>query len=90
LERQTTFNIERELRHLMLINAIDPRQWTPIWKNKKIPWFVEVARTKQDPKKNSTCWLTFSQIWLIPLVDDCQSTYLTQLKKTKNKINPGT
>jgi hypothetical protein len=50
-------------------------------KNKEIPLFVEVARTKRDPKKNSTCWLTFSQIWLIPLVDDCQSTYLTQLKK---------
>jgi hypothetical protein len=54
-------------------------------KNKKKPWFMEVARTKRDPKKNSTCRLTFSQIWLIPLVDDCQSTYLTQLKKTKTK-----
>jgi hypothetical protein len=29
--------------------------------------------------------LSSSQIWLIPLVDECQSTYLTKLKKT----NPG-
>jgi hypothetical protein len=27
------------------------------------------------------CWLTFSQIWLIPLVHDCQSTYLTKVKR---------
>jgi hypothetical protein len=30
LDRQTYFNIERELRHLMVINASDPRPWTPI------------------------------------------------------------
>jgi len=50
---------------------------------------VEVARRNRDPKKNSTL-LAVSEIWLIPLVDDCQSTYLTQLKKNKNKKNPGT
>ncbi len=48
-------------------------------KSQKLPYLenklLEVARTKHDPK-NILCLLTFSQIWLIPVVDDHQSTYL--------------
>jgi hypothetical protein len=38
---------------------------------------------KQDSKQTLLYCLTYSQIWLIPHVDDCQSTYLTKLKKKK-------
>jgi len=34
-----------------------------------------------DPKKILLCYLSFSQIWFIPLVDDCQSTLMRKLKK---------
>jgi hypothetical protein len=43
------------------------------------------------PKKILLFWLTRSQIWLIPLVDYCQSTYLKILikkEKKKKKKNP--
>lgn len=43
--------------------------------------FPFIARTKQDSKQTLLYCLTYSQIWLIPHVDDCQSTSLTQLKK---------
>jgi len=29
--------------------------------------------------------LTYSQIWLSPIVDDCQPTYITNLEKKKTK-----
>jgi len=32
--------------------------------------------------------LTLSQIWLITLVDNCQSTYLRKLKKKEKKNQP--
>jgi hypothetical protein len=43
--------------------------------------FPLIARTKQDSKQTLLYCLTYSQIWLIPHVADCQSTYLTNLKK---------
>ncbi len=59
-------------------------------KSQKLPCldneFLEVARTKQDSIDfllNS--WLTSNQIWLIPLLDDCHSTYLTKLNQNKKK-----
>jgi hypothetical protein len=56
---------------------------------KKSPYldngFLLVARTKQDsPKKkhkNVLHWLTSSEIWLIALMDDRQSTCFTNLKR---------
>jgi hypothetical protein len=46
--------------------------------------FLEVAKTKWDPKKNILlllCWLVSSyQIWVIPLVDDRQ---LQKIEKKK-------
>jgi len=46
--------------------------------------FMEVTRTKQDSKKKLFSYLTSSQIWLIPLVDNHQSTYLTIFFKFQN------
>jgi hypothetical protein len=46
---------------------------------------VEVAKTKQDSKIFLLCCLTCSQIWLIPLLDDRQSIYLTKMEKKKEK-----
>jgi len=47
-------------------------------KSQKMPYldneFLEVPRTKWDPKQFLLCWLASGQIWLIPFVDDCQST----------------
>jgi hypothetical protein len=43
--------------------------------------FLHVARTRHDSRKFGVSILTSSQIWLIPLVDNGQSTYLTKLKK---------
>jgi hypothetical protein len=43
---------------------------------------MEVDRTQGDPKK-FTLLVTSSQIWLIPPVDDHQSTYLTKLENKK-------
>ncbi len=41
-----------------------------------------IAKTKRDSEKEFTFLSdTSSQIWLILLVDDCQSTYRTRLKK---------
>jgi hypothetical protein len=37
------------------------------------------------PKNIPLFWLTRSQIWLLPLVDYCQSTYLKILKKKGEK-----
>jgi hypothetical protein len=44
---------------------------------------MEVDRTKGDPKTKFTLLVTSSQIWLIPLVDDHQSSYLTKLGEKK-------
>jgi hypothetical protein len=59
-------------------------------KSQKLPCldneFLEVARTKQDSIDfllNS--WLTSNQIWLIPLLDDCRSTYLTKLNQKRKE-----
>jgi hypothetical protein len=47
--------------------------------SQKLPYLgnecLEVARTKQGPKKILFYWLTSTQIWLIPFVDDRKSTY---------------
>jgi hypothetical protein len=43
--------------------------------------FLFVAITRQDFFKNIFYCLTFSQILLIPLVDDCHSTCVKNLKK---------
>jgi hypothetical protein len=48
---------------------------------------MEVDRTKGDPKTNFTLLVTSSQIWLIPPVDDHQSTYLTKLEKKNPETN---
>jgi hypothetical protein len=42
--------------------------------------FLLIARTRQDSKRKVFHCLTCSQIWLIALVDDHQSTYLTPKK----------
>jgi len=41
-------------------------------------------------KKKKKPFLTCDQIWLIPLVDDCQFGYITQLNKNKSKTKLGT
>jgi hypothetical protein len=50
--------------------------------------FLELTRRKQGSKKLWVCWLTSSQIWLIPLVEDCQSTNLAKLKKNNPAQSP--
>lgn len=42
---------------------------------------MEVANTKKDSQKVLLSCLTSRQIWLISVVDSCQSTYWTNLKK---------
>jgi hypothetical protein len=42
---------------------------------------MEVANAKKDSQKVLLSCLTSRQIWLISVVDSCQSTYLTNLKK---------
>ncbi len=64
--------------------------------------FLEVARTSEDSLKkikikikikkeekntNLLYCLTSSQVWLMPLVEACQSSYLTKWRKQKKK-NP--
>jgi hypothetical protein len=44
-------------------------------------WVLDVARTKQGPKKILFYQLTSTHIWLIPLVDDHKSTYWQNWKK---------
>jgi hypothetical protein len=39
--------------------------------------------------KNLLSSLNFSQIWFMPLVDDCQCGYITKLKQTKKKKKKG-
>jgi len=43
--------------------------------------FLYVANRWPSLKKLLLFSLTSCQIWLSPLVDDCQSTYLTKLKR---------
>jgi hypothetical protein len=33
------------------------------------------------PKENLICSMNCGQIWLNPILDDCQSTYLANLKR---------
>jgi hypothetical protein len=33
------------------------------------------------PKENLNCSMICGQIWLNPILDDCQSTYLSNLKR---------
>jgi hypothetical protein len=49
--------------------------------------FMEVDRTKGDPKTKFTLLVTSSQIWLIPPVDDHQSSHLTKLGKKNPDTN---
>jgi hypothetical protein len=42
---------------------------------------MEVANTKTDSQKVLLSCLTSRQIWLISVVDSCQSTYFTNLRK---------
>jgi hypothetical protein len=48
------------------------RQWVPIGHQK-------------FPKKSFFTFWPLANFWLIPLVDDCQSTSMTKLKKKKKK-----
>ncbi len=43
--------------------------------------FMEITKQSKNLKNKIFSYLTFSWIWLIPLVDVCQSTYLTKLRK---------
>jgi hypothetical protein len=43
--------------------------------------FLLVARTSQDSKEILLSCLSSIQIWLIPVVDDRQSTHLSKLRK---------
>lgn len=43
--------------------------------------FLLVVRIVQEFLKFLFYYLTFSQMWIIPLVDDNQSTYLAKLRK---------
>jgi len=47
--------------------------------------FLEVATTKHDSKKKSAL-LTLAKFGLMPLEDDCQSTYLTKLRKKPSSL----
>jgi hypothetical protein len=47
--------------------------------------FLEVATTRHDSKKKSVL-LTLAKFGLMPLEDDCQSTYLTKLKKKPSSL----
>ncbi len=48
--------------------------------------FIQVVRTKHDPKFFLLHWVKSSQSWLIPLVDDHCSTYLTKPEKQTHDI----
>jgi hypothetical protein len=54
-------------------------------KSLKSPYLDNILfKTKQDPKKTLLHYPTSNhQIWLIPLVGDCKSTYLLKLGKKK-------
>jgi hypothetical protein len=52
---------------------------------KKIIDYISSPEYNKFLYKNVLSSLTFSQIWLIPLVDDCQSTYFKELEKKKRK-----
>jgi hypothetical protein len=43
--------------------------------------FLLVARTSQDSKEILLSHLSSIQIWLIPVVNDRQATYLSKLRK---------
>jgi hypothetical protein len=48
---------------------------------------MEVANTKKDSQKVLLSCLTSRQIWLLGVVDSCQSTYLINLGKKNNAHN---
>lgn len=58
--------------------------------------FIKVTKTKWNPRKQNICyWMSFSQIWIIPLVDDHHSIpspptwqiWKKRKKKRKEKTN---
>jgi hypothetical protein len=53
-------------------------------------WYLLPELGSNLSKNNLLYCLTSSQIWLIPLADDCHSNYLTKLKKhtQKKEKNP--
>jgi hypothetical protein len=48
-------------------------------------WYLLPELGSNLSKNNLLYCLTSSQIWLIPLADDCHSNYLTKLKKHTQK-----